>query len=126
MSDCGEMRTMSEFHAEDVPGITVAETTVDQRAELARVLRASAPFFIGLFCYIIGYGLFLIFGWIALFGFSTSLTTLPAATNAPFSATDRFMDQAQAIIRFLAISGAILTLWPAWFCGYLARARLQR
>jgi hypothetical protein len=126
MNNCGEMRTMSEIHAEEVSAIAVTETPVDQRAEFARLLRGSAPFFIGLFCYIVGYGLFLTFGLMALVGFSAGLTTLPTATNLPPAAPDRLIDQAQAILRVLAISGAILTLWPAWFCAYLVQARLQR
>lgn len=121
---------MNGMGAETAAELPTTVEAVDEHAEFVRVLRNLAPFFIGFFCYLVGYGLFMTFGLVALLGFSASVNTMApssgVATSAVGYAPAGIVETARSATQILAVFGAFLTLWPAWFCGYVVRARLQR
>jgi len=105
------------------------DVPVVDRGAIWRVL---TPLFIGLFAYILSYGLLLIVGLLAAvvlmlsFGVPPTNVGLPGLGNSTSATTTAaFMDTLAGTVRLCAFALGILALWPAGLAGYLTWDRLR-
>lgn len=99
------------------------------RGEIGNFFRDIGPWFVGLFSFLVSYGLLLTFGLLALaallMGFATFSDITPSGTvDTPATLAD-VARTARTAIRWIAFGAAFLALWPGWFGASVARRHFE-
>lgn len=119
-----------------------------QRSTFQDAIGVVAPFFMGVFTYLVSYGLLLTFGLLAMLGLTLGFATLPSpadmlsspaiSTPTPTSRTasssativkdtpkTSTADQLRGFVRIIALGTAFLAIWPAWLAGSVTNRYLN-
>lgn len=148
MGDLAQLRRESERRL----GVDVEAsryTHEQERSKFQDAIGLVAPFFMGVFTYLVSYGLLLTFGLLAMLGLTLGFATLPSPSDMLSSSTTfstptptsraasstastvkdapktSTADRLRGFVRIIAFGTAFLAIWPAFLAGSLTNRYLN-